>query len=48
VDRAAVGALWLQLAAQLPDRLREAARGLWSKLFGRPLAEVERVVHEGP
>jgi hypothetical protein len=43
VDRAAVGALWMELSAQAPDRLREAAAGLWSKLFGGPLPEVRRV-----
>jgi hypothetical protein len=38
-----VGALWMDLSALPPDRLHEAARELWHKLFGAPLADVRRV-----
>jgi hypothetical protein len=37
IDRAAVARRYLALAALPPERLREAARRLWEKLYGVPL-----------
>lgn len=37
VDRAAVGRRYLALSALPPERLRDAARRLWEKLYGVPL-----------
>jgi hypothetical protein len=43
IDRRAVSALWLELTALPPDRIREGARTLWAASFGGPLPEVRRL-----
>jgi hypothetical protein len=40
VDRRAAGRLYLALAAQPPERVREAAKRLWEQLFAAPLADL--------
>ncbi len=47
IDRRAVAVVWEALVALPPERLREAARQLWERLFAAPLPELRLVAPVG-
>jgi hypothetical protein len=47
VDRRAASALWLDLVAGPPQRLRDAAATLWASLFSKPLPDLHPLAPPG-